>query len=248
MILHRFDLSSNNRVEVGFGEVDDTLKSVREHLSAAHKIVPLLSLHQIHSNIAVERLSDDGREPEADAHWSEESSVGLAIKTADCLPVFGCIPGLSVAQKTVVIAIHAGWRGVASDVIGQTLRQIESSQTQKGIGSSWSKRLSASRFWIGPHIRKESFIIKQDAVQPLLSAVPTEVPHNELVEQVDHEHFKFDLLKLATLQLRKLGIEPNQVDTSSAADSFSDARFHSHRRDRSKAGRNISWISLSSSD
>ena len=259
--MHRFDLSSGVSVEVGFGEQADTLQSVSNHVSTHPNRPRVATLHQIHSDICIERVDADDKEFKADAHWSSSHGIALAVKTADCLPVLGTIPSASKHEGPLLIAIHAGWRGVASNIIGKSIQHLRSSCTIQPSQFDWNQRLSNARFWIGPHIRMQSFKIKRDALEPLqvacrevgLCAEPkssdklsTSCESLPLTRSLGANEFQFDLLSLALRQFQLQGIRSSQVDISNAFDSVSDHRFHSHRRDREKAGRNISWITVCS--
>ncbi len=53
-----------------------------------------------------------------DAIVTAEREVALAVQTADCLPV-------ALVAGDVIAIVHAGWRGLAADILGATLRRIE---------------------------------------------------------------------------------------------------------------------------
>ncbi|MHB8447358.1 MAG: polyphenol oxidase family protein, partial [Rudaea sp.] len=70
-------------------------------------------LHQVHGDRVLRLTSEalDG-EPQADAAFTSQPGVVLAILTADCLPILLCAD-----DGSEIAAIHAGWRGLAGGVI-----------------------------------------------------------------------------------------------------------------------------------
>jgi len=93
-------------------------------------------IKQIHSDIIVPASSELH---EADAHFCFEKNQALAIQTADCIPAI-------IMGPNVIAAVHAGWRGVASNIGGKML------QTLKADGV-----LPADLYvFIGPHIQAAS--------------------------------------------------------------------------------------------
>ena len=71
-------------------------------------------LSQVHSDhvICIDDIPAETGIPEADGAWSEHSGRVCAVMTADCLPVLFCN-----RQGTRVVAVHAGWRGLASGIV-----------------------------------------------------------------------------------------------------------------------------------
>jgi len=66
---------------------------------------------QVHGNHVV-RVGSPGSSGEADALWTSEPGLPVAVFTADCLGVVLTAPG-------AVGVAHAGWRGAAGDVVGR---------------------------------------------------------------------------------------------------------------------------------
>ena len=77
---------------------------------------PLLRVRQVHgADVLVRRAGErddgDAKDTAADIIVTDDSSVALAIQTADCVPI------LIVDRRTgAVAAAHAGWRGLAAGV------------------------------------------------------------------------------------------------------------------------------------
>jgi hypothetical protein len=78
-----------------------------------------LWLRQVHGTAVVEADSVEDN-PEADASISRGPRRVCAVLTADCLPLLLCDE-----TGTIVAAVHAGWRGLCSGVIEQTLRAMD---------------------------------------------------------------------------------------------------------------------------
>jgi polyphenol oxidase len=78
---------------------------------------PWTWLHQVHG-AAVVVVSKPGEHAgaDADAAVTAEPGAVLAVHTADCAPVL-----LADETRGVVGAAHAGWRGLAAGVIGNTV-------------------------------------------------------------------------------------------------------------------------------
>lgn len=83
----------------------------------------------------------------ADASVTTEAGVVCAVLTADCLPVmFADLDG------KVVGAAHAGWRGLAAGVLGETVKAMRA----RGAGEITA--------WLGPGIGPEQFEVGPDVM------------------------------------------------------------------------------------
>ena len=88
-----------------------------------------------------------------DASISTVPGVVCAILTADCLPVlFADLDG------KVVGAAHAGWRGLAEGVLGETVKAMRAA----GAGEITA--------WLGPAIGKTQFEVGQDVLDAFAGA------------------------------------------------------------------------------
>jgi YfiH family protein len=57
---------------------------------------------------------------EGDALVSDDPSVALAVRTADCAPIL-----LADAETGAAGAVHAGWRGTAAGIVSATIREMK---------------------------------------------------------------------------------------------------------------------------
>jgi|JI10StandDraft_1071094.scaffolds.fasta_scaffold196702_2 YfiH family protein len=185
------------------------------------------TVKQTHSDIfhVVTRPEPVHPQPEGDALGTNVPKQYLAIKTADCLPVM-----IHDSDNNRVAAIHAGWKGVAIGIVPKTVKQyFENSKTL--------------RLFIGPHIMKESFEIKNDVLEQLKNSLPTNTwPKVDIETKGDKFHI--DLTEIVEFQIKsqfpniQFTVEKANIDTKITED------YNSFRRDSTNAGRNISYIRL----
>ena len=123
-------------------EAQQSLAQIIQEQGFSHYVLPL----QTHSN-KLEKL--DKAKPlhnshlsiSADALLTQNPSLALVIQTADCLPIFLFDP-----QSHIKALIHAGWRGLSSGIIENTLTEMQpSKQSLCYIGDS----IQAADFEVG---------------------------------------------------------------------------------------------------
>jgi copper oxidase (laccase) domain-containing protein len=101
--------------------------------------------------------------------------------------------------------------------------------------------------FIGPHIQKRSFEIGSEVRDQILTSLGPLSPEErqEYFDRISAEKVLLDLHKVVLTQLSQSGIQQDNVH-SLFIDTMTDLRFHSHRRDKEKAGRQLSFISRTS--
>lgn len=179
-------------------------------------------VHQVHGKDVCASNADYQSKDllvKADAHWTGEYNVALAILTADCMPVLA-------SDGERILAIHSGWRGTLLNIIGKSLSQV------------FDNPARPVDILIGPAIQKKSFEVGNDVAAEfrslapsLVSQHPTDPTHKAIV----------DLSLAARLQinaaLKALGLlYVSPVDTQTTE------TYASHRRDRPQVTRNISFV------
>ena len=108
----------------------------------------IAGLYQVHGPrcITLTRPGPYTDRPQADAYVTALTDTGLAILTADCLPVLFCDP-----KAGIIGAAHAGWRGVAAGVIEATVSAMQS------LGATPHHIVMV----IGPGIRQTNYQVSQ---------------------------------------------------------------------------------------
>lgn len=205
-----------------FGNKDSTFENLRRRFPDFR----WARVRQTHGDTSVHAEEGDLPAHEADAHFSKEHGLALLISTADCAPVMMMNPCTGY-----VASIHAGWRGVASRIVQKTASKITDS-------TDGAARLLA---WIGPHIQKNSFEVDGPVKEALIASRGLPSAEEDFFSGRDDDKFLVDLNALLKSQLLELGIVAERVSTLHV-DTKTDLQYHSHRRDRQNAGRNLSFI------
>lgn len=190
-------------------------------------------LNQTHSNKVVV-FDGELKQPAADAIISQSSNQVCAVLTADCLPVLLCSH-----DGTTVAAIHAGWRGLASGVINNTVEAIN----QKSVPS---KKLYA---WLGPAIGPNCFEVGEEVLNQFMQSTQYFGSDISLTtacfkstgkenRQEGANKYLADIYQLATLALRHAGLHHIY---GGGFCTYLDERFYSYRRNR-QTGRMATFI------
>jgi|SRR5882672_4728055 len=169
-------------------------------------------LRQVHGATVVEAESVD--EPvDADASTSITPGAVCAVLIADCMPVL-----IASADGRGVGAAHAGWRGLASGVIQNTVRALRDRLRQPGakVFAYLGPAIGPARFEVGPEV---------------LDAMRARLPEaSAAFVDVGNGKYRADLFQLGKQALDQVGVTIIGGGTDC---TFSDpARFFSYRRDR----------------
>ncbi|MBY0352832.1 polyphenol oxidase family protein [Candidatus Babeliales bacterium] len=157
---------------------------------------------------------------------TDQVGVGLAVLTADCMPVVLC----DVARGVVGIA-HAGWRGTVTGVVVNLVEHM-----QQAFGCLPSQL----QVYFGPSARTCCYQVQPDFRQYL-----EPFAGHELLLEREGKLF-FDQAACNKFQLVQAGVVPENIDTSQHICTICDHRFHSFRRQKAQAGRNVSVVWLPS--
>lgn len=179
----------------------------------------LLLLHQVHG-AAVRRAPWEGQ-PEADAAVAEEPGWILGVETADCLPVLLVDPG-----RRSVAAAHAGWRGTAKGVARAAVRALVASGSASGdLLALLGPGIGACCYEVGEDVR-EAF---GEAGSRFLRPGPRGRDH-------------LDVRAANVAQLLAEGLLPGNLHHLADCTACRPDLYHSYRRERTHAGRMISFV------
>jgi YfiH family protein len=193
----------------GFGTRLSAAWPAGTELAAGH----LATARQIHSD-RVLTVESPGPQGEGDALMSNVPGIGLAIRTADCLPILIADPG-----SRTVAAIHAGWRGVVSEIASKTIQAMcqQFDSKPEDLVVAIGPGIGSCCFEVGPEV----------AAQFQLAG-----------------RIKLDLVETTCRQLRRNGVRLEQISTSGLCSRCNPELFESYRRDRETAGRMVAMIGV----
>ncbi len=195
-------------------------------------------LKQIHSNQVIhfdqthlsQRVIEKPKlykSPVADASITQTAKLICTVLTADCLPVLLCNQ-----SGTEVAAIHAGWQGLAKDIIWHTVQKCHS--------KPWE--LTA---WIGPGISLQHFEVNEEIREQFIqkyvgyaTAFHRLAPHTPRPDIQESWHA--DLYALARTQLTIAGVK--QIELYPLCTYHNRNLCFSYRRDGALSGRMASLI------
>lgn len=220
-------------LNAGPGSRDDSdhVAENRARIAGALGVAPshLLSLHQVHSAIAV-TVSEPwhGERPQADALVTTTRGLAITALTADCAPVL-----FADDQAGVIGAAHAGWRGA----VGGVLEACVAEMTRAGAEPS---SIVAA---IGPCIRQGSYEVGPDFLESVRALDVDALP---FFRAGIGDRLRFDLPGYCMLRLSRAGvtmIETLPLDTYSEEHALFSHRRSVHQKEVDY-GRNCAAIVL----
>jgi YfiH family protein len=207
-------------------------RTLRDQLRQVFAVPPsrLGTLRQTHSAIALEMEETDAdvsgrRWREGDALWTAAPGTGVGVRTADCVPVLLAHPALPLCA-----AVHAGWRGIASGVIGEAVRCIAAREGRAAAGALFAAA--------GPSARGCCYEVGEEVAEALLACPGG---GRNLARGKGAGKWNADLQSLAVEALLAAGLARGRVEAAGPC-TVCSPRFHSYRREKSLTGRQLSFI------
>lgn len=184
----------------------------------AGRPLPVLYARQRHTTLLYSYGREEDLEPgphlvgACDGLLTTERGVTLTVRTADCLPV-----GLSGGG--VVALLHAGWRGLAADILGAAVRRLwaEYGVAARALRAVVGVGIGPCHYEVGPEVVAA---LERHAVAGAAWRCDGAV----------------DLAAWARGRLEVLGVSPEGATVLPGCTACAPA-YHSFRRDGVRAGR-----------
>lgn len=194
------------------GDAAAAVAANRQVLHGATGVTAIQWLDQVHGRRCIRANARSAATlPQADAAWTTERGLALAVLTADCVPVV-----VADRSGSLVAVAHAGWRGLVGGVLENLLSALPAPPAE----------LIA---WLGPAIGPGAFEVGGEVV----AAIGALSDGGRLAAasarpRPGSDRWLVDLFTLAEALLRQGGIPQILSDRLC---TFTDARFYSYRRD-----------------
>ncbi len=163
--------------------------------------------------------------PEADAAWTDEKGIGLAIQTADCVPIV-----VAYGDGSRIGAAHGGWRGLVGGLVGQLIDAMASRESADAPHAltATGDAMPALLAWIGPAIGPDAYEVGEDVHAAVLKIVGLSTGPSlfRIGERPGKWHL--DLFALAEWLLRQAGVAEVRCERIC---TWSSPNLYSYRRD-----------------
>ena len=197
----------------------------------------IIQMHQVHDvKVAVVDRGDLTRDEldGYDAMITDLPGVTIGVRTADCIPVLLYDP-----VKKAAAAIHSGWRGTVSKIIGKTVIKMQ---------STYASQPSDILAFIGPGICVDCFQVGEEVA---LKFKETGFDINSLwsfrgpktgngMEGGHH----IDLKEACRQTLVESGLKNENIQISGLCTYKDNDLLYSARKEGIECGRNITYIKI----
>lgn len=177
------------------------------------------SAKQVHGNRVINLESaqfDNSVIEEADAVMTALDNVAVAVRTADCVPIF-----IYDTRRHVCAVVHAGWKGTQLKIGPQTIYMMQ---------DSYGSKAADLTVVLGPCIRDCCYEVSDEFKNIFPDCV-----------SVKGNRCCFNMAKENTAQLLLSGVAPGRIHDSHIC-TCCDTRYFSFRRQKEAAGRMVSVI------
>lgn len=188
----------------------------------------VVKVNQVHGTevLVIDRRITNGPAFEAeaassayDAMITNQPDLLLSITTADCVPLL-----LMDADRGVVAAAHAGWRGTLGGIAAKTIRTMQ---------ERFQCRPRSIRAAIGPSIGVCCYEVDSAVLTPLKKAYPY---WEEVVDKTAGSRVHLDLRRLNRRQMEEAGLDPARIETVNLCTACHPDLFQSYRRNGKGTG------------
>lgn len=222
-----YAISTRHDGNMGLHVGDDPLNVIKNRQLFLEKnaltLDTLITANQVHSDtiriVTAQECAKGARDhstaiPSCDALITNEPHVTLGIVTADCVPVLLYDP-----VAGVIAAIHAGWKGTASNITQKTLQKMV---------DTWGCNPQNIHAFIAPAIGVCCYEVGDDTALQCGCAGASHL----------------DLKKINYDQLLSMNVSQDNITLSPLCTSCHNDDYFSYRADQGQTGRIMAVISL----
>ncbi len=216
----------------GVGSKDNKI-NIKKNLLLVSKFLRikhdnLKLMYQTHSNrvIFINKNKIKKIRFKSDALLTDQISIGLAVLTADCVPII-----LADKRNRIVGCVHAGWKGALKGIIEKTIKIIKKRNKKNDIIAA-----------VGPCIGRKSYEVDKN-FKKKFEGIKN---YRRFFSKKNSKKDLFDLRKFVNFKLKSLGVK--KIDNINYDTFLRSKLFFSYRRSvinkENDYGRCISTIVL----
>lgn len=170
---------------------------------------------QVHKTNIVTVTSSTKKEAllETDALLTAEKGVGIAVMSADCVPVL-----LYDTKNNIAGAVHSGWRGTVAKIVEKTLHEM-----QRAFGTRGEHIVAG----IGPSVSQDVYEVGEEVIQEVIQAFGKE---NGLLIHQPNNKARLDLWKANRKQLLEFGVPEKSIELANLCTVQNNQHFFSARK------------------
>ncbi len=194
------------------------------------RVLLIKQVHGVHVAVARRGHTDGWQRPQADGIVTDDASVAIGVRVADCAPVLLFDPARHVAG-----AAHAGWRGTAAGASGATVA---------ALGQAFGSRPSDLVAAIGPCLGRCCGEVGPDVRAAFEAGGADAASIDAWFSPGRGDRAFLDLERANRDQLAAAGLDPARIFASGLCTKTHRDRLHSYRGDGASAGRLLAALRL----
>ncbi len=193
-------------------------------LKSIFNLSEVIYVNQIHSNIVIDyNGSEYIQNNDGDGIVTNLNNIAIGVFTADCVPVI-----MVDEEKKVIAAIHSGWKGTISNIVGEAIETMEVNY------GSIPKNI---RVFIGPHNKECCYQVSEELINMFKENI---IFKND---ETIHNGRYLNLQRCIELQLLDRHVLQENIEYCNLCTYCnSDTKFYSYRREEDREGRMYSFV------
>ena len=199
-------------------DIDYTLEKLKRTIHPSKQVHGAEFVDADSSTAILENSKADGIFLNKKLKEGEITSTKIAIQTADCLPVL-----MASSQTNFMMAIHAGWRGLAKGILTNGLNLAGEHSDYSALYVELGPCISPSEFEVGPEVIDEMFYGKNKF---------SDADLNLCIAKGKEDRWHVDLQAYALCQLHQYGVDPSHVSVYRSCTFKNKNKWPSYRREK----------------
>jgi len=171
-------------------------------------------------------LKTDMEPAVADAVITNRKGILIGVQVADCVPIL-----LYDRRKSVIGAVHAGWRGTADQIIKKTINKM---------GESFFSLPENITLALGPSIRWNCYVVDKEVKDTVCDATGD----GTYFRKHSNGKYRIDLASANVQQALSTGVLKEHIWMSNDCTYCNPHAYYSYRYEKNSCGRQCGFIGI----